>query len=1057
MPAESLPDVAATAEATSLFPAILESLPAPAGAFTIRDGEPVAIWLNAAAVAAGFAEPALGLVPEDAALWLAACVAAERQGTIRFACRMQHGERVRVAIAPLVEALACFSFALEGPAPDAIDRQLAHLVEIGAIGVLLFDPTGCVVYANAMVANLIGRPQDQLTGRTYRDLPPRLGLKGQVLPEEDHPFFAARAHDGWHGGYIRLQRDNGDADTIVLERCHALRGPSGTVAAVAYTLTDVTDFTRQQEALKQSVARYQRLLDVAREGVFELAPDGRVLSANHAFARLFGYDDIARFLAEFNSEDPAAARQRAMLLAAVSGEEAIADRELCLDDRGEAPVWVSLAARRVLDDAGAVCRIEGTALDISARKRSEDELRRQNAYLHVLHETALSLMEEREPAEMMNAILQRAVELTDTQHGFVYVRDPRDEDALALGAAQGVFERLRMQRIHRGEGLAGAVWVSGRPNLVVAYDAWPGRASWFPFGAISSVAGVPLSVGGECVGVLGVAREVGAPPLNENEITLLERFAPLAALALENAALYRRLGERLSRTQTLTRLNQLISATLDMRSVLDEITTAAARLMEVPFASFWLVNEAKQCIELRAYSNVALGSTFPEPVRDLSAGGAIGWIVRERRPRDLALDDDASIERVRAWQNAHSLSHFYGLPVAQGERVLGVLALYGERPFVLQEETEELLQSLAAQAAVAIHNAGLYEQLGVANAQLMNWVGELERRSEQIHLLSQMGELLQSCLTAEEAYAVLGEALEQIFPDAACTLYVLNASRTYAEALVSTDDRAGGSTIFRPDECWALRRGRIHLVRSARTALRCHHTPATEALYVCVPMMAQGEATGVLHVRFTGGDAAYDAGVIEAKQRLAQTVAEQTALALANLRLRETLRDQAIRDQLTGLYNRRYMEESLVREVHRAARAGTGLGVLMLDIDHFKRFNDEYGHPAGDLLLREVCVYLQEHVRGEDIACRYGGEEITLILPDVTTEEACARAEELRHGVHAVRVQHRGETLGGVTISIGVATLPRHGSTAEALLQAADAALYRAKTLGRDRVVVAES
>jgi len=1055
MPAESLPDVVATADTASLFPAILESLPAAAGAFTLREGALVAIWLNAAAVAAGFAEHALGLMPEDVALWLAACAAAERQGTVRFVCRVQRGERVRIAIAPLPEAPACFSFVVEGPAPDAIDQQLARLVEIGSIGVLLFDATGCIVYANATAASLIGWPRDRLLGRMYRDLSWRRSLKGEALPEEKHPFLVARARDGWHGGYIRVQR-GGDVSTIALERCHALREPSGAVAMVAYTLTDVTDFARQQEALEQSAARYQRLLDVAREGVFELAPDGRVLSANHAFARLFGHDDLARFLEEFNGDDPAAARQRAMLVTAVSDDDTITDRELCLDDRGDAPVWVSLAARRVLDDAGVTCRIEGTALDISARKRGEDELRHQNAYLHALHETALSLMEGRDPAETVNAILQCAAELTNTQHGFVYVRDPHSEDALALGAALGVFERLRRQRLQRGEGLAGTIWASGRPKLVVEYDAWPGRAAWFPHGAIGSVAGVPLSVGGEVMGVLGVARAVGAPPLDEDLITLLERFAPLAALALENATLYRRLGERLSRTQTLTRLNQLISATLDMRSVLDEITKAAARLMEVPFASFWLVDEAKQCVELRAYSNVALGNTFPEPVRDLAAGGAIGWIVRERRPRDLALDDDASIERVRAWQDANGLSHFYGLPVMQGERTLGVLALYGERPFSMCEEEEELLQSLAAQAAVAIHNAGLYAQLNVANAQLMGWVGELERRSEQIHLLSQMGELLQSCLTADEAYAVLGEALAQIFPDAACTLYVLNASRTYAEALVSTDDRSSGAAIFRPDECWALRRGRLHLVRSARSALRCRHAQTEQALYVCVPMMAQGEATGVLHVRFAGADTLNDPAVIETKQRLAQTVAEQTALALANLRLRETLRDQAIRDQLTGLYNRRYMEESLVREVHRATRAGTGLGVLMLDIDHFKRFNDTYGHPAGDLLLREVCLYLQEHVRGEDIACRYGGEEITLILPDVTTEEACARAEDLRCGVRALIVQHRGEALGGVTVSIGVATMPQHGTTAEALLQAADAALYRAKTLGRDRVVVAE-
>jgi diguanylate cyclase (GGDEF)-like protein len=474
----------------------------------------------------------------------------------------------------------------------------------------------------------------------------------------------------------------------------------------------------------------------------------------------------------------------------------------------------------------------------------------------------------------------------------------------------------------------------------------------------------------------------------------------------------------------------------------------------VPFASFWLVDEAKRTIALRACSDAALGSSFPNPERSLDDGGSIGWIVRERRPLALPSDDRSQGIEPHSWHASHNLLHFYGFPVIRGEMVLGVLGLSGSRSLRIGPDEQELLENLGAQAAVAIHNAGLYEQLGVANAQLMGWVSELERRGEQIHLLSEMGELLQSCLTADEAYAVLGDTLGHIFPDAACALYVLNASRTYAEALVSLADGAAGAPIFRPDECWALRRGRLHVIADGRTALRCRHVGTENTPYVCVPMMAQGEATGVLHVRFPGWRGVGDAGTLAATQRLAQTVAEQTALALANLKLRETLRNQAIRDQLTGLYNRRYMEESLTREIHRATRAGTGLGVLMLDLDHFKRFNDAHGHAAGDVLLREVCAFLAEHVRGEDIACRYGGEELTLILPDVTLDEARARADDLRQGVRELVVRHRGEPLGGVTVSIGVAVMPQHGASSDGLLQAADDALYRAKALGRDRVVV---
>jgi diguanylate cyclase (GGDEF)-like protein len=196
---------------------------------------------------------------------------------------------------------------------------------------------------------------------------------------------------------------------------------------------------------------------------------------------------------------------------------------------------------------------------------------------------------------------------------------------------------------------------------------------------------------------------------------------------------------------------------------------------------------------------------------------------------------------------------------------------------------------------------------------------------------------------------------------------------------------------------------------------------------------------------------------MESKQRLAAAVAEQIAMALANLNLRETLRHQSIRDSLTGLFNRRYMEETLERELHRGKRKGAPVGIIMLDLDHFKMFNDTFGHLAGDALLRAVGEFLQARVRGEDIVCRHGGEEFAVILPEASLESTRQRAEHLRDGVKILEVQHRGQSLGTITLSAGVAAFPDHGATAEVVLREADAALYRAKADGRDRVVVAQS
>jgi diguanylate cyclase (GGDEF)-like protein len=195
---------------------------------------------------------------------------------------------------------------------------------------------------------------------------------------------------------------------------------------------------------------------------------------------------------------------------------------------------------------------------------------------------------------------------------------------------------------------------------------------------------------------------------------------------------------------------------------------------------------------------------------------------------------------------------------------------------------------------------------------------------------------------------------------------------------------------------------------------------------------------------------------MEALARRASAVAERISLVLANLRVREALRSQSIRDPLTGLFNRRFMEESLEREVRRAARNDEGVALLMLDLDHFKLFNDTFGHQAGDMLLRGVGNFLSQGARGQDVACRYGGEEFLLVLAGASIDAACKRAELLREDLKQLAVRHAGQVLGRITVSIGVSAFPGHGATVEELVRVADKALYRAKEEGRDRVVVAE-
>jgi diguanylate cyclase (GGDEF)-like protein/PAS domain S-box-containing protein len=335
------------------------------------------------------------------------------------------------------------------------------------------------------------------------------------------------------------------------------------------------------------------------------------------------------------------------------------------------------------------------------------------------------------------------------------------------------------------------------------------------------------------------------------------------------------------------------------------------------------------------------------------------------------------------------------------------------------------------------------------NRRLADWVSELEQRKREISLLSEMGDMLRACRSPEEAYGVIEPMASQLFPLESGSVSVL----TPGTSLVETVAQWGapiGHRLFSVDDCWALRRGRPHLVEQGRQGLVCKHLGEPDgSAYICVPMMAQGELLGLLHMAISEKGRS-----VETRQRFVMTVAEHIALALANLKLRETLRSQSIRDPLTGLFNRRYMEESLEREMRRASRGRHPVGIIMLDLDHFKKFNDSYGHDAGDALMRIVGNTLQRSIRAEDIACRYGGEEFTLILPEASLVDAAQRAESIRESIRNLNIQHRRQQLGGVTISAGVAIFPDHGPTGDAVLRAADAALYQAKSRGRDRVAI---
>ncbi|WP_413160191.1 PAS domain S-box protein [Capilliphycus salinus ALCB114379] len=400
-----------------------------------------------------------------------------------------------------------------------------------------------------------------------------------------------------------------------------------------------------------------------------------------------------------------------------------------------------------------------------------------------------------------------------------------------------------------------------------------------------------------------------------------------------------------------------------------------------------------------------------------------------------ALDGSERVEEIQH-QDQTYLVRAVPIRNEEGEVILGMI--------VSQNITEQKQAELALQRA--------NQHLAEVNQRLEQSVKELEQRHRESAIINQMIEFLQACHRVEEAYGPISEFLKQLFPDCAGTVLLSNQKANQVESIASFGELASCELNLAFDDCWALRRGQIHLADGTKPGLFCHHVDCQPlpTASICIPTIVQGQAFGLFYLRTQEVE-----GLSKGQQQLAQTVAEQISLGLSNLQLREELRNQSIRDPLTGLFNRRYLKEFLHREFKRSQRSGRPLGVIMVDIDHFKQFNDNFGHEAGDLVLQEVARFLQRQVRLSDVACRYGGEEMTLVLPEMSLETVTARAQLLCEGIRQLELFYQGQDLGQITASLGVACFPDQGSTPEEVIKKADDALYQAKNQGRNRVVCA--
>lgn len=334
------------------------------------------------------------------------------------------------------------------------------------------------------------------------------------------------------------------------------------------------------------------------------------------------------------------------------------------------------------------------------------------------------------------------------------------------------------------------------------------------------------------------------------------------------------------------------------------------------------------------------------------------------------------------------------------------------------------------------------------------------KRQRERKLLSQVSEWLYSAKSLDELLQVVSRSLETLIPEASGQLFVYSSSREILDLLVSWN---GGEDLSHidADDCWSLRRGRAYSYGVKSIEFPCHHVTASDQPYFCLPIVAHGQTNGLLHLGFPPEvfgkrtkEQKYE--FLQHRWHLALVCAEQVSLAIANVQLRQELQEQSVRDPLTNLWNRRWLLETAHRDLKRADRAGKPLTVMSLDVDHFKQFNDQHGHDAGDMILRAMGANMLDFFKTDASACRIGGEEFVVLCPDHDAKEVAYLAEQFRAHISKLDVKYAGYPLPKVTVSIGIASYPTHANDLVELLSCADRAMYKAKTEGRDQLVVYE-
>lgn len=680
-----------------------------------------------------------------------------------------------------------------------------------------------------------------------------------------------------------------------------------------------------------------------------------------------------------------------------------------------------------------------------ANAHFHEQMAGKNRQLSALLETSKGIIADLSLKTVLNSIASKAAELLGADKSVVFLWN-EEAQVLEIAAKKGLRGReYEGLTIVRGEGVAGKVAESRRPLTVNDYQSSTYRLERFR--QTTAFMAVPIVKGGELLGVIGVLSEEEGVRFRKESLELLTLFALHAAIAIDNARLHQGaldmshdLARRVNETASLHRISRAASSSLDLDVLIEKASAEAAAVIGVSRVAFRILDEQNDAMVLRS-----LYLAEEDPMQRFWKGATLSLadfrvsaeVLNTGQPAILDCDDTTDLTDVERWFYAsQDIRSILLVPLVAGAEKIGLIgfASVGQKK-IFDDSAVGFCRMVADELSLAIQNARLHGETKEHLQRLNSIIGIIKS-------LDTTGDLdaafMQSCTEIRRIFRTTGEAV--------CILDT--ESKTLRESLARGVARKY-PRLCEGVECMLLSNGRTSLSYRDRAAVDCPAYGTGQGEFLCTALRCGDSVYGTIRIHAKKGR-----GFKNGDRQFLEAIGEQVAGLVERDRLMQQVTRMAITDPLTGLFNRREFLREFDESVTRAERYHRPLSFLMMDLDNFKSYNDTLGHQAGDALLKDVTALVRRYIREADIFCRYGGDELCVILPETGKDEALIMAERIRKAVEAHQFEGEDPERGKITLTIGISSYPSSGKSRDELIQGADSALYRAKRRGRNRVFV---